>query len=157
MRLAFPPEHEALFAGWRARGRRAGAERSLQIESNATGGSACLFAAPVLPGMEEAWRRFLQEVAESRTEYGRLRDRLGLLWESVWLVPSARGYATVAYLEFDGDLDGFARRLAAADEAFDLWFKEGVSGCHGRIEPAEFSPGSALYPIFSWDESPGPS
>lgn len=117
----------------------------------AAGGSAYIFSAPVTPGREEAWRRLLQEVAESPAEYEQLRGRLGLRRELVWLVPSARGYTTVVYLEVDGNLDGFVRRLATAGEAFDLWLKEGISECHGRIEPAEFSPRSALEPIFSWD------
>ena len=122
------------------------------MEPEAAGTSAHVFAAPVVPGKEEAWRRFLQEVAESRVEYQRLRKHLGIRRELVWLVPSARGYTSVVYLEVDGDLDELVRRLAASEELFDLWFKEGIVECHGRIETAEFSPGSTLEPIFSWDE-----
>lgn len=123
-------------------------------ESNAAG-SAHIFAAPIVPGKEEAWRRFLQEAAESWVEYERLRRRLGIRRELVWLMPSAGGYVTVAYLELDGDLSGLFRRLAATEGSFDLWFKEEIVGCHGRIEPAQFSSGSALDPIFSWDQGPG--
>lgn len=127
------------------------------MEPEAADSSAYVFSAPVVPGREEAWRRFLQEVAESRAEYGRLRGRLGIRQELVWLVPLGRGYVTVAYLEVVGTFDEFVCRLAAAEDDFDVWFKEGVSGCHGGIKPAKFSPGSTLEPIFSWGEGPGRS
>lgn len=120
------------------------------MEPKAAGGPAHVFAAPVAPGKEEAWRRFLQEVAESRVEYERLRERLGVRRELVWLVPLGRGYATVVYLEIDGDLDEFVRRLAAMDEAFDLWFKERIVECHGRSGSMASLPASTLDPIFSW-------
>ncbi len=119
------------------------------------GGSAYLFTAPVVPGKEEAWRRFLQEVAESHTEYERLRVQLGVRRESVWLVPIAQGYTTVVYLEVDGDLDGLVRHLAATVEGFDLWFKAGIRECHGRIGAAKLSTGSVFNPIFSWGGGSG--
>ena len=153
VRLAFPRRREAPVVG----GREADAGGRLKTGTHSVVGSAHIFAAPVVPGKEEALRRFLQEVAEARTEYGRLRGRLGIRRELVWLVPWAQGYATVAYLELDGDLHKFFRRLASTEEAFDLWVKEEIVGCHGRIEQAKFPRGSALGPVFSWDESRGPS
>ena len=137
---------EGLFDG----GRVVEAGRRPEMESSTGGGSPYVFAAPVAPGKEEAWRRFIQEVAESRAEYEELRGRLGIVRELVWLVPLTRGYATVAYLEIDGTLDEFVRRLAAAEEGFDLWFKEGISECHGGIRSARLSMKSLLEPIFSW-------
>lgn len=125
------------------------------MEPKAAGGPAHVFATPVVPGKEETWRRFLQEVAASRVEYERLREHLGVRRELVWLVPFVRGYATVAYLEIDGDLDEFVRRLVATNEAFDLWFKEGIVECHGRYQSMESLVVSALDPVFSWGESPG--
>lgn len=125
------------------------------MEPTGTSGSPYIFAAPLLPGKEEPWRRFLQEVAESRMEYERLRRCLGIHRELVWLVPSPSGYATVVvYLEADGDLSEIVRRLAVAGEAFDLWFKERIVECHGRAEAAKSLPGSTLVPIFSWGEDP---
>jgi hypothetical protein len=39
------------------------------------------FAGPILAGKEEPWRRFLQELAGSRSqEYGTLKQRLGILF-----------------------------------------------------------------------------
>ena len=114
------------------------------------GGSVHVFVAPVVPDKEEVWRRFLQEVVEAPAEYELLRELLGVRRELVWLVPLGRGYATVAYLEIDGDLDGVVRRLAATDEAFNLWFKEGIVECHGRYQSLESLPVSALDPVFSW-------
>jgi hypothetical protein len=39
------------------------------------------FAGPILAGKEEPWRRFLQELAGSRSqEYATLKQRLGILF-----------------------------------------------------------------------------
>lgn len=143
----FPMGFEAPSNDGRVGGREA--ERGFEMELNAAV-KAYVFAAPVVPGKEEAWRRFLQEAAESRTEYGRLRGRLGVRRELVWLVPSARAYTTVAYLEIDGDLDEVVRRLADSEEAFDLRLRREIAECHGRIGPTKSRTIPGLDPVFSW-------
>src|SRR5947209_6288030 len=43
------------------------------------------FALPILPGKQEAWRRFCQELLESRfCEYQESRQRLGITREVTW-------------------------------------------------------------------------
>ena len=56
--------------------------------------AAVTLAASILPGREEEWRRFVQEVAEERiAEYEALRQRLGIRNESVWLARTRKGGA----------------------------------------------------------------
>ncbi len=95
--------------------------------------AAVTFAASILPGREEEWRRFVQEVAEERLgEYEGLRRRLGISNESVWLARSRDGGETaMVYLEAE-DPGRIAPALAASEEPFDLWFKERLLECHGR-------------------------
>lgn len=115
-------------------------------------GAAYVLAAPVVPGKEEVWRRFLQEVADSRAEYERLRLQLGMRRESLWLVPLTRGYVSVAYLEVEEDIDRLVRHLADTAEDFGLWFKAGIAECHGLTGATQFLSGSAFEPLLSWDE-----
>lgn len=118
---------------------------------NRWGGSAYLLAAPVVQGKEETWRRFLQEVADSRAEYERLRVQLGVRRELLWLVPMVRGYVSVAYLEVDENLERLVRQLADAAEGFGAWFRAGIAECHGLTGVTQVAPGAALEPIFSWE------
>ncbi|HEV8224381.1 MAG TPA: hypothetical protein VGP74_03910, partial [Rubrobacteraceae bacterium] len=51
---------------------------------------AMTFVAPLQPGKEEEWRRFVQDLVEERLhEYEQLRQRLGIRNESVWLARTA--------------------------------------------------------------------
>jgi hypothetical protein len=89
------------------------------------------FVATILPGREEEWRRFVQEIAEERLhEYEDLRQRLGLHNESVWLARTQEAETAVVYLEA-GDAERVVSTLAASEEPFDLWFKERLLKLHG--------------------------
>jgi hypothetical protein len=91
---------------------------------------AITFAAVILPGEEEGWRRFVQELAEERLhEYGELRRRVGIRNEAVWLACTPRGEVAIAYLEAE-DPERIVAALAASEEPFDLWFKGKISKFH---------------------------
>jgi uncharacterized protein YndB with AHSA1/START domain len=93
---------------------------------------AMTFVAPLLPGKEEEWRRFVQEVVEERLpEYEQLRQRLGIRNESVWLARTKGGEAAMVYLKAE-DPERIVPTLVASEEPFDLWFKERLLECHGR-------------------------
>ncbi len=90
-----------------------------------------IMALPILPGKEEPWRRFIQELLGSRLqEYEGFKRRLGLDKESVWLAYSRRQELAVAYLETE-DPKQILRRLVASEEPFDVWFKQKLMEFHG--------------------------
>ncbi len=62
---------------------------------------ALIMALPILPGKEEEWRRFAQELEEYPREYEDLRRRLGVRVEKVWLVQAACGEVALAYAEVE--------------------------------------------------------
>src|SRR5919202_2752801 len=81
------------------------------------------FVAPLLPGKEEEWRRFVQEVVEERRpEYERLRQRLGIRNESVWLARTNVGETVIVYLEVEAPA-WIAPVLVASEAPFDVWLK----------------------------------
>src|SRR5919206_1582740 len=93
---------------------------------------AMTFVAPLLPGKEEEWRRFVQEVIEERLpEYERLRQRLGIRNESVWLARTSAGETVIAHLEAEVP-EWVAPALTTSRDPFDEWFKERLLEFHGH-------------------------
>jgi hypothetical protein len=89
------------------------------------------FAGPILAGKEEPWRRFLQELAGSRSqEYATLKQRLGILTERVWLMRRRDSETVIAYFEAQ-DPQQALTRLVASEEPFDMWLKEKLREFHG--------------------------
>ena len=82
-----------------------------------------LLAWDVPPDQEEPWRRFLQELSDSRYEqYAQSRRRLGILTESVWLAPKpSGGGVAIVYLEADKPKCAL-REFAASEAPFDSWY-----------------------------------
>jgi|SRR4051812_29545209 hypothetical protein len=88
--------------------------------------------APLLPGKEEEWRRFVQEVVEERLpEYERLRQRLGIRNESVWLARTNSCETVLAYLEVESP-EWIMPALATSEAPFDVWLKERLLEFHGH-------------------------
>jgi hypothetical protein len=92
---------------------------------------AMTFVAPLLPGKEEEWRRFVQEVEERLHEYEQLRQRLGIRNESVWLARTKMGETVIAYLEVEAP-EWIAPALASSEVSFDVWVKERLLEFHGH-------------------------
>jgi len=89
------------------------------------------FASLILPGKQEAWRRFLQEMLEFRqSEHEESRRRLGITRELVWLAQTRQGDVAITYLEADDPLQ-VLMKLAASKLPFDRWFKEQLREFHG--------------------------
>jgi hypothetical protein len=92
---------------------------------------AMTFVAPLLPGKEEEWRRFVQEVVEERLpEYEHLRQRLGIRNESVWLARTKAGETVVVHLEVE-DATSIEPALATSEAPFDVWLKERLLEFYG--------------------------
>jgi hypothetical protein len=93
---------------------------------------AMTFVAPLLPGKEERWRRFVQEVVEERLpEYEQLRQRLGIRNESVWLARTKAGETVIVQLEVEA-ATSMAPALVTSEAPFDVWLKERLSEFHGH-------------------------
>lgn len=92
-------------------------------------------AGPLLPGKEEPWRRFVQELAGSRAgEYEALKRRVGVRNETIRLVRPPRGCykgALVLVQLETGDPGKALQRLQASEHPFDLWLKERLQEFHG--------------------------
>jgi hypothetical protein len=97
---------------------------------------AMILSAPLLPGKEEEWRRFVQEViAEHLSEYERFRQRLDIRNESVWLARTNAGETVIAHLEADAP-ESIAPTLATSTDPFDVWLKERLLEFHGTLSYA---------------------
>jgi hypothetical protein len=93
---------------------------------------AMTFVAPLLPGKEEEWRRFVQEVVEERLpEYEQLRQRLGIRNESVSLARTKMGETVIAHLEVETP-EWIASALTTSEAPFDVWLKERLLEFHGH-------------------------
>ena len=92
---------------------------------------ALTFVAPLLPGKEEEWRRFVQEVVEERLpEYEQLRQRLGIRNESVWLARTKVGETVIVHLEVEAPAR-IASESMTSETPFDAWPKERLLEFHG--------------------------
>lgn len=89
------------------------------------------FAAPILPGKLEAWRRFTQEMRGSRAEeHAQSRQRLGMTSETSYLQRTPQGDLAIIAFNADDPQRAFVG-LATSDAPFDRWFREKVRELHG--------------------------
>lgn len=89
------------------------------------------FACPILPGREEHWRRFVQELEGTRSGgCEEMLGRLGVHRATVWLAPDVRRETAIIYLEAEEPQE-VVRRLALSEEPFDVWFRERLFELHG--------------------------
>lgn len=92
---------------------------------------AVIFAAPLLPGKAEAWRRFIQEMTGLRRhDYEASRQRLGITAEWIWLIP-AGPQETVVILVKATRPEQVLDRIAASDWPFESWFRQQLLALHG--------------------------
>jgi steroid delta-isomerase-like uncharacterized protein len=115
------------------------------------------FAAPILPGKLEAWRRFTQEIQGSRgKEHAESRRGLGMTREVSYLQQTPQG--DLAIISFEANDPGRAfLGLATGDSPFDRWFREKVLELHGLDLTAPVSgPPSELLVNWSASESAAP-
>jgi len=93
--------------------------------------AALAFVASILPGKQEAWRRFYQALEGSRRhQYEELHKRLHITKELVWLTEMPQGDVAIAYLEAD-EPEQMIPDLAASNLPFDCWFKEQLLELYG--------------------------
>ncbi len=97
------------------------------------------FASLILPGKQEAWRRFLQEMLEFRQ---------GITRELVWLAQTRQGDVAITYLEADDPLQ-VLMKLATSNLPFDRWFKEQLREFHS-LDPAQSPLRLLAEQVFEW-------
>ena len=110
------------------------------------------FALPILPGKQEAWRRFCQELLESRRcEYEESRRRLGISREVTWFVQTAQGEMAIVSMEADHP-EQVLLTLATSELPFDDWLRQQLVELHG-LEVVKRPHGLVCELIFSWQVS----
>jgi hypothetical protein len=93
--------------------------------------SGIVLTFPILAGKVEAWRRFCQELADSRRQpYEASRQRLAITRERMALVETAYGSTAVTTLEAS-DVDRALGAIIASDLPFDVWYRERLQEIHG--------------------------
>ena len=113
-----------------------------------------LLACDISAEQEEPWRRLLQELSEAgrkeKEEFAKSRRRLGILVESVWLVPTkpSGGGLTVVYLEAE-DPERVLRELAASDAPFDSFYSGRMRKLLG-LDLAQVPRGASGELLFDW-------
>ena len=111
--------------------------------------TAVTFVALILPGMDEAWRRFIQEMRDLHgNEYDESRRRAGITEEAIWLVESASAAWIIVHLEAM-DPSAALKELTSSELPFDQWYRDQFRALHGLdlsrlfvVEPHQ--------PIFKW-------
>ena len=85
-----------------------------------------ILVSPILPGRVEAWRRFVQDMAEGQSEaYAASRSRMDIQAERLWINETADGAVAVLVIEADHP-DTALQPLATSQHPFDLWFRQQI-------------------------------
>ena len=114
--------------------------------------AAIAFVWPILPGRQEAWRRFCQALLGSRLcEYEESRQRLGITKELIWLAQTLQGDMAIMYLEAEHP-EQMLPQLAASDLPFDRWLRQQLLELH-CLDVTQPKAGLANELIFVWQIS----
>ena len=116
---------------------------------------------PVLAGRADAARDFLGRLdGDSRADYQRSEQRLGISKEVWFLASGPRDVSLVAYIEAAGFAHSL-RAFAASRDGFDVWFKHQLLHVSGvdLNEPGEMTLPELLSSYRAtppWDSVSGP-
>jgi hypothetical protein len=92
---------------------------------------ATIFVWPILPGKQEAWRRFCQVlVGRHINEYMDSRRRLGITKELIWLAQTPESDLAIMYVEVQHPKDTLVQ-LGASTHPFDRWLHKQLLELHG--------------------------
>lgn len=103
-----------------------------------------IWAAPILPGKAEAWRRFMQALlGDRRQDYEDTCRRLGIQAMRAWITETARGDIGVLAV-IAPQPEQVMVELSGSDIAFDRWLRAQLALLQGvdiseppRIPPSE--------------------
>jgi len=92
---------------------------------------ACTFALLLLPGKQEAWRRWLQDMQEIyRSDYEAFRQCLGITKMGIWLTEMPGESAMIVQIEAE-EIEPLLPKLATSDLPFACWMRQQVLELHG--------------------------
>ncbi len=118
--------------------------------------SGIVLTFPILDGKVEAWRRFCQELRDSRRKpYEASRQRLGITHERLALVETGFGSTAVTTLEAP-DVAQALGQIIASELPFDVWYRDKLKELHGVnlagyeqfAQPTPLPPDQEL--LFEW-------
>jgi hypothetical protein len=107
------------------------------------------FAWPILPGQQEAWRRFCQGlVGRHSREYTESRKRLSITKELIWLAQTPWGDLAILHQEAEYPIDMLVQ-LGASDLPFDRSLSKQLLELHGlNLTQPRLHPASEL--VLAW-------
>jgi hypothetical protein len=111
-----------------------------------------IWAAPILAGRAEAWRRLMQELlGDRRSEYEAACRRLGVHTMVAWVVETAGGdYGIVAVTARQPQQ--VMAGLAGSDLPFSRWFRSQLAALYGP-DIVDFARLPLTDRVLSWPES----
>ena len=111
-----------------------------------------IWAAPILPGKGEAWRRFIQEMGGAqRPSYEDLCRRLDIRAARVWISETARGDVGVLAV-IARHPQQIMSHLAVSNNPFDRWLRAQLADLQGvDIALPPTTPPSEL--LLDWEET----
>jgi hypothetical protein len=93
--------------------------------------SMAVVVLPILPDMEESWRRFTQDLLEDHLgEYEALERHLGIRRVRVCLVRTPRWDVILAHVKAIDPAEAY-QRLMASEDPFAGWLKEKIAELNG--------------------------
>ena len=93
--------------------------------------SCIVLTFPILPGKEESWRWFCQEISSSQLQmYLSSRRSMGITHERLVLVKNAFGSSSMITLEAPDIAQAFGR-IIDSHLPFDVWYRERIQELHG--------------------------
>jgi hypothetical protein len=106
-------------------------------------------ALPLLPGKAGNWKRWCQEMAETRlNEFQASRKRLGITREASFLQQTPQGDMGVLYIEAE-DIPRALQGLATSQDAFDVLFRQKTQELFG-LDLAQPPSGPPPETVFDW-------
>jgi hypothetical protein len=111
-----------------------------------------IWAAPILPGKGEAWRRFMQELTGNRhQDFNNMCLRLEILAMRSWITETTRGDVGVLAV-IARQPQQIMGRLAASNQPFDGWLRGQLADLQGvDISLPPVTPPSEL--LLDWAET----
>ena len=114
--------------------------------------NAITFVWPILPGKQEAWRRFYQMLQGRRfCEYVESQRRLGITKELIWLAQTPQGDRAIVYLEA-AQPERVLLQLGVSELAFDRWLRKQLLELYG-LDLMQPPSGPANELVLAWQAS----
>lgn len=90
------------------------------------------FAAPIVPGKEDAWAEFAGQLSGARkAEFDDFNTRHQITDHRAWLQKNPDGNSLVIVVAEGPGAETLMGEFATSDNEFDKWFAERVTEAHG--------------------------